>query len=72
MEFLFISGILFIASQVIPSQPETEEQKKKKKEKAEVKDRCEDSLYGFFKRKYKDESDEKIQERVEEAVKGLG
>ena len=37
MEFLFISGILFIASQVIPSQPETEEQKRRRRKKPKSK-----------------------------------
>jgi tRNA C32,U32 (ribose-2'-O)-methylase TrmJ len=69
MDILLIGAILFIAYQLRPQKIETEEEKKKKKEQQEVQNLCEDISFGYYKRKYPDDEEVKLKERVSQSLK---
>lgn len=69
MDILLVGAICFIAYQLRPQKIETEEEKKKKKEQQEIQNLCEYVSFGYFKRKYPDEEEAKLNDRVSQSLK---
>jgi hypothetical protein len=69
MEILLVAGILFLGSQLRPTEGKTEEQKKREKETEDLKLACQDFAQVYCKHKYQKEAEDEINKRISSVIK---